>query len=375
NGEVIRNPSIPLANRLDDYPIPDYDLTHQYIGESGRLVPMRPSPSHIQFEDFVVLGSRGCPHQCSYCSNQRLKSNFPWLKEVRHYSVGYLMEHLKRVHSLFPGIRSFWIEDDTFFAKESEAIGEFAKRYKNEVGKPFYVLISPWTYSEEKLKLLIDAGLYKIIMGIQSGSDNTNANIYNRVLSSERIMKIALSLNGYSGLKVCYDFIGLNPFEKQSDLIETIKFIRKLPAPFYIFNNNLAFYPGTRLYERAVGEGLDISRRLKHAGSHQGYILLKYEKMRHKIFHFLLLLLSGSGNIWRIGKVPRFLLSETSITLYRCMDNRISDWVVSRLSALLIYMEWKKMIKRLLGPRLVSLIKLKLYYKLKYRPQNLNVYV
>ncbi|ODS34581.1 MAG: oxidoreductase [Candidatus Scalindua rubra] len=362
--KVTRNQSIPLQRNIDKYPLPDYDLKHQFIIEGNHLVPMKPVPLHIEVDSFVVLGSRGCPHHCNYCSNQKLKQDFAWRKRVRHYSIDYLINHLKSVCRTFPMVRSFWIEDDTFFAKKIENIEEFAQRYKKEIGKPFKVLISPWTYKEEKIKPLIDAGMNELIMGIQSGSENVNKNIYGRNLSNDKILKIAYSLHKYSPMTIYYDFIVLNPFETVDDLVSTIRFMKKLPTPFFIFNNSLAFYPKTQLYEWAVKEGLDVSRRVQHFPSYIGYDVLRYENIHHKILHFVLLLMAGKASSFRIGKIPRVLTSEPFIYFYKLIDTKTTNRVVTILCSLLVYVRWKMIIKKLLGPKLTRKLML-MSYKLR----------
>ena len=239
NDGVAKNPAKKLEKLLQEYPFPDYDLRHQFILDNHRLIPVRHVPWHIAFEYFVILGSRGCPHHCAYCCNHRIKADYPWRKEVRHYSVDNLISHLTYAMEI-PEIKSFWIDDDTFFSKSMSDISEFAEKYKTKIGKPFLILISPWTFNEAKLQLLVDAGMGRIIMGIQTGSENTARNIYSRNISTNKIMQISQSLAKYSNdTMICYDFIGMNPFETSEDLFDTIKLIRDMPYPFFIYNNNL----------------------------------------------------------------------------------------------------------------------------------------
>lgn len=348
DSNIIRNPSCPLKRDLDGYPFPDYDLSHQFILEGEQLVPMKPVQGHILFDDFVVLGSRGCPHHCTYCSNQKIKDEFSWRKQVRHYSVNHLINHLKEVCKIYPQVKGFWIEDDTFFIKELEEIADFSQRYEKEINKPFFVLVSPWTFSEDKLKLLIDAGMNKMIMGIQSGSENTNYNIYERNISNERIMEIAQTLHKYSYIKICYDFIGMNPFEKEADLIDTIRLIKKFPHPFFIYNNNLAFYPGAKLYEQALKAGIDVNMRIKHSGSTIGYSILKNENIQHKIFHFILLFIAGDANSFRIGFMPRFLLSDFFIAFYSFLNRRLTlltNFIINTISFFVLNKSLRRIIK------------------------------
>jgi hypothetical protein len=53
-----------------------------------------------------------------------------------------------------------------------------------------------------------------------------------------------------------YDFILDNPFEKKEEIIETLRFIQRIPQPFFLQIFSLVFFPGTELYEMGVKEGL-----------------------------------------------------------------------------------------------------------------------
>lgn len=356
--EIIRNQNQPLKRDLNEYPLPDYDLSHQFILDSNRIVPME--PAHVNYDSFVVLGSRGCPHQCTYCSNHKIKKDFPWMNKVRHYSVDYLIKHLEAASLIYPGIRSFWLEDDTFFAKDFSEIKEFAERYKTQIKKPFLILISPWTYHADKVKILVEAGMNRLIMGIQSGSDNTNYNIYDRRIKNDKVLEIVCSLSKFKGMLACYDFIGMNPFEEREDLISTIWLIKKFPAPFFIFNNSLAFYPGTKLYEQALKCGLDISKRDKHGDANIGYSILRKEKIKHKVFHFLLLMMAGKANEGRIGFIPRFIISDPAIRLYTILDRKLSlylDGVISVISFIFMYADCKLILKKVLSRKQINKLK------------------
>jgi radical SAM superfamily enzyme YgiQ (UPF0313 family) len=356
--EIIKNSCIPLKKNLNDYPIPDYDFKKQFILEGQRLVTL--GDSNIPTEDFVILGSRGCPHNCSYCSNQKLKQDFHWRKIPIHYSIDYLIEHIKAVCKVHPSVKSFWLEDDTFFSKSSEEIKEFSSRYKKEINKPFQILISPWTYKEEKLAHLIEAGMNKLIMGIQSGCEEVNKNIYDRKITSKRIYDITVSLNKYSSMCKYYDFIGMNPFETADNLLDTIEFVKKMPPPFVLYNNNLAFYPGTSLYNRAIKEGLDVSRRIRHSEISIGYKILREENINCKLLHLVFLLMAGHVNSYMIGSIPRIFVARPFLYIYKTVTTQlkiISDPFVKLLCIILPVLQWRKVLRTILRPRLYNKLK------------------
>ena len=91
---------------------------------------------------------------------------------------------------------------------------------------------TPTTLTREKLSLLVDAGLIEIKMGIQSGSENMKR-MYNRHHSNAQVEKAARIINEFKDkIRVpAYDIILDNPWEVNSDLIETLMFLAKLPVP------------------------------------------------------------------------------------------------------------------------------------------------
>ncbi|MEI6055491.1 MAG: radical SAM protein [Lentisphaerota bacterium] len=357
---VIKNRAIPLSMDIGSYPFPDYEMNHQYVLDGSSLAPIQPIPMHMSIEDFVILGSRGCPHHCTYCSNMKIKSDFPWRKKVFNYSVDYLIDNMKEVKLLFPSVKSFWIEDDTFFIKDLSEIKYFAGRYKEEISLPFKILISPWTYCKEKLDPLINAGMDKLIMGIQSGCERVNKNIYARNISNNRLLQITAELHTYHKLLKCYDFIGMNPFETAEDLIETVRFILRIPVPFFIFSNNLAFYPGTELSNKAICSGIETSRRVKHSESNIGYGIILHEKLDHKIFHLILLLMSGKATQSRFGAVPRFILSDAALKLYENLNRkypRLWNGIAISVAFACNNLNWRKFVKMTFSPATISSVR------------------
>ncbi len=364
-GEVIRSHNQPLKRALSDYPFPDYDLKHQFILEADRLVPVRPIDAHMYLEEFSVLGSRGCPHHCAYCINHKLNENFPWRKKVRFYPIDYLIEHLKTIRRAYPEVREFCIEDDTFFANKIEDVRKFGERYKNEVGRPFKMHVSPTTFSEDKLRLLIDAGMDRLILGIQSGSENTNFNMYQRKMPNQKTYAVAKALQPYADkVTLYYDFIGMNPFEGEEDLLDTIRFMRSLPHPFWIYFNCLAFYPESEMYRKAVKAGLDVRRlsiRDKIHAEHLAVAIIRTENIPNKLLHYIQFLMEGGGDSLFVGLMPRALLSDPCLSSYRFL-NRMPKPAVNALlfvltAGLPLYARLVRWIKKLNGPKARTILR------------------
>jgi radical SAM superfamily enzyme YgiQ (UPF0313 family) len=101
----------------------------------------------------------------------------------------------------------------------------------------------------------VEAGLSKIVIGIQSGSPTIRKEIYHRNESQEDIIACAVSLATLKVPLVIYDFILGHPFETEADLRETLDLCRSLIKPFRLQLHGLSFLPGTNIEKIAVERG------------------------------------------------------------------------------------------------------------------------
>lgn len=313
SGKEFKNPVRPAAEDLDVYPHPDYDLENHRILENGRLIPFE--ERHLGGMIFFQT-ERGCPQACTYCTNNVLRKLYKGNKILRSHSVDYVIKELVRLKNKFSTIGVFDIRDETFLVRDANWLREFSERYKNEVGIRFKCLAEPASMateglSEEKIKMLVDAGLTDIIIGIQSGSDRLNKELYNRFITGKQVLKCALVLNKFSDkLAIMYDIIATNPYETPEDVLETINLIRQLPPPYYLSVNNLVFFEGTPLYDKAVREGLitdiDPTSKLNY-WDRWNHIK---QKKTNEYLNLLLNLMRGKCKGKRYGVMPEFLLKQ-----------------------------------------------------------------
>lgn len=313
---IIRNPVRPLIQDLDSVPFPDYDLSTQYILENNKFILMEERHflrSNRRFGGFTVFNMRGCPYSCTYCINNALKELYPDQKVIRKNSIQYVIEQMKEIKKRFPSVERIRIDDDSFFVRSPEEIRAFAGLYKKEVNLPFECNTDPLTISEEKMELLVNSGLKHIVMGVQSGSARISGEIFARPFTREVCLKAAKIINGYyPKLEVTYDFIVLNPFEKEGDIIETLDLIKKLPKPFYNSINCMAFFPGSRIYKMAQDAGIRHNRLAfaqKGAWTEFGEIRKINRLTENKYLNLITLLIDGEVNSKKFGKLPNGLFN------------------------------------------------------------------
>ncbi len=253
----------PLIDDLDSLPCADNDLfTHYILSDDLYRATDIDMGGHFSLYPFgeptlTVLTSRGCPHKCSYCNNIRYIKIYG-KNTLRFRSVSHFVGELKALLKVYTCCSKILFGDDDFLIRKSEDLREFADIYKREINLPFAIEMSANTFNAEKTDILLDAGLKVIELGIQSASERVLKDVYNRNISINKAKKTVHLLAPYvknSQLDVLADFIVDNPYEREEDIYCTLSFMLDLPESFKLNIFNLAFYPGTPIYTRAVNDG------------------------------------------------------------------------------------------------------------------------
>lgn len=259
-GNVVSNAPRPLITNLDKIPSFHFWQTKEKIFHNGffrdatvKIYEFYMEPSYT----YMTLATLGCVFHCTFCCNERLRQIYKGQKLFRKRNLDSLFAELHHVKSALPFIKSISLNDDLFFALKMDDMKAFCSRYKKEVNMPLIIYGGhPSLITAEKIKLVADAGLVKLRMGIQSGCPET-LGLYGRPTKMEQIVEAANILHKHAkGVQIDYDFILDNPFEKDEDVEATLKFIGKLQKPFALNLFSMTFYPGTSLYDMAIEKDL-----------------------------------------------------------------------------------------------------------------------
>jgi len=309
NNKVIKNPIRNLIDDLDSLPLPDYEIETHYILENKKI---RKFTEYDLGGQIFFLTGRGCPYGCDYCSNSLFNELYKGKckRIVRWHSPKYIIEGIIFLRKRFPSLSYFDIRDDTFSLRPTNDIKEFCRLYKQKIKMRFKCLGDPKTITDEKIRLLVDAGCTDIIIGIQ-GSERTNREIYHRMQTDQSVIKASKILSKYKDkLTVMYDVITCNPYEKPEDIINLIRLLQRLEKPYFLSVNNLVFFPGTKLYQRAKRDGIiktekDAAYQLNY-WDRKAHILLKRKNM---YLVLILNLMRGVVTESRAGVLPNYLIN------------------------------------------------------------------
>ena len=311
DGIVIKNELRPLNNDLDALPIPDYGCKDHYVQIEGNIVNMKEEYFFEKYKENMALlfTQRGCPYTCSFCSNHTFNELYSGkFRIVRKKSIKYVINELLEIKKNLPSVNKIWFTDDCLVMRSYEDLKLFNELYKKHINLSFRCYGIAKHIVEDKLGLLVDAGLKEILVGVQSGSERT-LKYYNRPIFKEDILKASKVINKFKDkLMPRYELIYSNPYEQKEDLLTTIDLARKLPEPFRLDAYNLVFFPGIALYNKAKEDG--TIKEEEDAGYESDYFNATHhiKKSTNIYLNNLIFWISGVHKGWKSGKIPKFFL-------------------------------------------------------------------
>ena len=243
DGEIKTNePREPISD-LNSLPRPALHLADPIYRYPG------PHPTGAR-PSIQVLASRGCPFQCTFCSNP------VWERKIRLRSAESVLSEVEWLRKSFK-VREIFFQDDTFNINRAwfeEICNGLIERGLNKK----IIFKSPFRANEklvdrELLKLAKKAGFWMIFYGVESG----NQEILNSVKKNLRLEEIerAFKLTREAGIKTYGSFMIGNLGESRSTVQDTISFARKIDPDYYGFAIATP-YPGSELYYLAKKAGI-----------------------------------------------------------------------------------------------------------------------
>ncbi len=253
DGKIVHNPDAPQIQDLDALP----HVTEIYkrdLDVTKYNVPFLLHP-------FVALyTTRGCPAMCTFCLWPQTLSGHPWRKR----STDDVAAEMKRAKELFPHVKEFFFDDDTFNIQGPRTI-ELCEKLK-PLGLT-WSCTSRVTTSYETLKAMKEAGCRLLIVGYESGDPQILKNI-KKGATVERAREFTRDCHKL-GLVVHGDFILGLPGETHETINRTIAFAKELDVETIQVSVAHA-YPGTELYDHVVKNGLMVgNNKMVDEGGHQ----------------------------------------------------------------------------------------------------------
>jgi hopanoid biosynthesis associated radical SAM protein HpnJ len=253
DGKIVHNPDAPQVQDLDALP----HVTEVY----KRDLDIKNYNVPFLLHPYVSLyTTRGCPAQCTFCLWPQTLSGHPWRKR----STDDVAAEMAKAKQLWPDVKEFFFDDDTFNIQSARTIELCAKL------KPLgltWSCTSRVTTDFETLKAMKEAGCRLLIVGYESGDQQILKNI-KKGATIERARQFTKDCHKL-GLVIHGDFILGLPGETHETINNTIAFAKELDVETIQVSVAHA-YPGTELYDHVVKNGFMVGdNKMVDEGGHQ----------------------------------------------------------------------------------------------------------
>jgi len=238
NGHVHRTPERSPLEDMDRLPFVvdvykrDLDVERYFIG-------------YLLHPYVSLYTGRGCRSKCTFCLWPQTVGGHRY----RTRSVEHVVAEIERATRLFPQVKEYFFDDDTFTddVPRAEAIARALGRRgvtwscNAKADVPY-----------ETLRVLKDNGLRLLLVGYESGSQAILNNVRKgiRLDRAREFTRNAKSL----GIVIHGTFVMGLPGETRETIEATIRFARDID-PHTIQVSLAAPYPGTELYREAQARG------------------------------------------------------------------------------------------------------------------------
>ena len=307
DGKIIHNPERELIHNMDALPWVadvykrDLEIEKYFIG-------------YLMHPYISMYTGRGCPAQCTFCLWPQTIGGHKYRVRSAE-NVAAEMAYMKK---LFPQVREFFFDDDTFTANLPRA---------REIAKKLAPLGLTWSCNsranldEDTIRFFKDCGLRLFLVGYESGNDDILKRIKKGVTTDE--MRRFTKACHRAGVVIHGTFILGLPVETPETIEQTMQFAQDLDV-FSMQVSLAAPYPGTELYEMARQNGW-FSKKDKtdivHGDGFQQSTLeypgLSKDEIFESVDRFYRQYYLRPGPILRIIKT---MLEDKSVLVRRCRE-------------------------------------------------------
>jgi len=240
-GNIEKNPTRPYIKNLDVLPFPNRAMWQPWILNPDTRI--------------TVLLGRGCPYNCTYCSNHRLRKVSEG-EYVRLRSPENIVKEIRDLKNKHPKCREIALEVETLGVDLSWLTDLCIQLnlLNQSISEPICFSSNLRIYPRMDVDLIFSrlklANFDSIIIGLESGSESLRKKILKRYYSNDDIL-IAVNTARKYGLKVgLFNLIGI-PEETIEDYYETLRVNQQLQPDWHA--TSIFFpYQGTDLYDKVI---------------------------------------------------------------------------------------------------------------------------
>ncbi len=194
----------------------------------------------------TVITIRGCPFNCSYCSNPvgarhaRFRSPKNVVDEIQHYIREF-------------GIKHILFTDDTFTLNRKHAAGICEDLISRNIKILWSCETRAGLVDRELLELMYRAGCREISFGVESGSEEIRQKVLNKKVSNTDLITAFTECHRRGIDAHAFCILGV-PGETKENMLETLDFTKKI-KPDVLGLHLTVLFPDSALYKQAIEEG------------------------------------------------------------------------------------------------------------------------
>lgn len=212
-GRTLKTPARPATGNLDGLPWPD----HSYL-KMRRRYPIAP-----------LSTSRDCHGKCTFCFGKLFREANPNnARESRLRSPESVVDEIEHILGKY-GVRQFYFVDDNFIPNGDEGVARAMKIARLIINRGLKLRFSMEcradAISMDVIKTLKLAGLQKVLIGFESGSEAVLKR-YHKGLSVVDNLN-AVNILKHAGVGVDPGFIMFDPWTSFEELQENLVFIEQ----------------------------------------------------------------------------------------------------------------------------------------------------
>jgi magnesium-protoporphyrin IX monomethyl ester (oxidative) cyclase len=252
DNQVVINPKNNYIENLDALPFPAVDLLNlpDYFIDTSSWH----SPKGLPIKTPVpIITSRSCPNMCNFCS-----MHFVHGQKIRYRSPENVVEEMKMYIDNY-GLNYFNISDDNLNLDKKRVLKLMHLIVKENLNIQFSTENGVYINSldEEVLDAMSSAGLARLHLAFETGSDYMRTEVIGKNLYNKKIeeLKNILLKDKYSHIYLYGYFVIGFPEETKETLSQTYQLITSFPLDNYSLFYAIPF-PGTRLYNQCFKDRL-----------------------------------------------------------------------------------------------------------------------
>ena len=229
DGEVVINPRPALITNFDEIPFADFSLWTD-VERDKKYITSLP----------IDVG-RGCPFNCIFCSTKSF-----WERKYRLKSAKRIVDEIKLIHKTFNITRFKFMHD--MFTMDKKAVNDLCAEIKKLDFKINWSCSARGDcLSKELIDVMVDAGLDRIFIGVESGSPRMQK-VINKNLKLDKVYDI-IDYIAKKEILISASYIYGFPGETLEDVSQTLHsyFTLSKYNGMYRWCHRCAFFPGTEI--------------------------------------------------------------------------------------------------------------------------------